>query len=446
MLDLARRDYRALSNMLNPDAFAEEIFGFHAQQVVEKALKSWISLWGIVYPYEHDLRLLYQALEDAGERDIAPFRSLVHLSDFAVGFRYSVYDDELLDRQGTLDSVGRVVEHVNQLVGAAEAVPRDVLDNLCARKEATMVSLLSLLLGAAGAAGAAEPFDPATLKPFTAGGMYLDKFEMGLYPGGKNEIPEAHQKAGVRVAGRIKPLNAAGEADEKEGRILAVVFGHSNCSMYFSALQAALREHAAELHPRFELLNAAVGGQQLPQLRQLKGPVWDRAAKLLERPGYSPKQVQVLFLHTTWHGAGNRPGNPPGPFPETMQQMQRDMAVVIEHCLKTYPNLWLAYLTCDGFRHFTNFEPHVWREAFAFKWLIESQLKGDQEVAYEDKPDRPRRLPWLQWGPYIWDNTWDKSYFTDGVHPAPKARDIFVRKYWDFLKSDPVARPWLLKP
>jgi hypothetical protein len=136
---------------------------------------------------------------------------------------------------------------------------------------------------------------------------------------------------------------------------------------------------------------------------------------------------------------------PPGPFPETMQQMQRDMAAVLEHCLKLYPNLRIAYLTCDGFRHFTGFEPHVWREAFAFKWLIESQVKGDDGTAFEDKAGKTRRLPWLQWGPYIWDNTWDRSYFTDGVHPARKALDIFVGKYWDFLKADPVARPWLFQ-
>jgi len=303
-----------------------------------------------------------------------------------------------------------------------------------------------VLLGAAQPAGAGEPFDPATLKPFTAGVPYLEKYETGLYPGGKNEIPDAHRQAGVRVAAAVKPLNAAGEVDEKEGRILALVFGHSNCSMYFSALQAQLRARAAELHPRFEMINAAVGGQQMPQLRQLRGPVWDKAQRMLERPGYSPKQVQVLFLHTTWHGAGNRGGMPPGPFPETMQQMQRDMATVLEHCLEVCPNLRIACLTCDGFRHFTGFEPHVWQEAFAFKWLIERQLKGEEGTAFEDREGKPRRLPWLQWGPYIWDNAWDRSYFTDGVHPAPKARDIFVRAYWEFLKADPVARPWLLKP
>ncbi|MBI5724950.1 MAG: hypothetical protein HZA50_13400 [Planctomycetes bacterium] len=289
-------------------------------------------------------------------------------------------------------------------------------------------------------------FDPASLKPFTDGGKYLDKYVTGLYPDGKNEIPAEHLKAGQRIAATIKPLDADGKVDEANGKILALVMGHSNCQMYFMALNQQIKANSGQLNPRFELLNAAVGGQQMPQLRELKGAVWDKAAQLTSAPGYSAKQVQILFLHTTYHGAKNRPIRPPGAFPETMQQMQKDMATVLEHCVKTYPNLKIAYLTCDGFRHFSNFEPHVWQEAFAFKWLIESQIKGEAGTAFEDKDGKARPLPWLQWGPYIWDNTWDKSYFRDdGVHPIAKATDIFVKKYWSFLIADPVAKTWLWK-
>ncbi|MBI5723035.1 MAG: hypothetical protein HZA50_03675 [Planctomycetes bacterium] len=289
-------------------------------------------------------------------------------------------------------------------------------------------------------------FDPANLKPFTDGGKYLDKYETGLYPGGKNDIPAEHLKAGERIAATIKPLDANGKVDEANGKILALVMGHSNCSMYFTALNQQFKASASQLNPRFELLNAALAGQQLPQLRELKGRVWDKAEQLTSAPGYSAKQVQILFLHTTYHGAKNHPIRPPGAFPETMQQMQKDLAAVLEHCVKTYPNLKIAYLTCDGFRHFSNYEPHVWQEAFAFKWLIESQIKGEASTAFEDKDGKARPLTWLQWGPYIWDNTWDKSYFRDdGVHPIAKATDIFVKKYWSFLIADPVAKTWLWK-
>jgi hypothetical protein len=285
-------------------------------------------------------------------------------------------------------------------------------------------------------------FDPATLQPFTSGSPYLGQYETGLYPGGTNEMPEAHRQAGERIAATIQALDTSGAPDLINGRILALVWGHSNTMLYFEALQAHLAEHAVELNPHFELVNAAVGGNQLPEISRLDEGVWKNASELLNSGGYSALQVQVLFLHTTYHGCCNGERTPPGPFPDSMQSMQRDLARVLEHAVQVYPNLKIAYLTSDGFRHYTGFEPHVWQEAFAYKWLIESQINGEPGMEYEG-PNR--RLPWLAWGPYIWDNTWDPSYFTDGVHPAEKALGIFVDKYWQYLSNDSVTRRWLFR-
>lgn len=300
------------------------------------------------------------------------------------------------------------------------------------------VLLLSIPLRAAES-------DVAGLRPLTdTTGKYLDQ-PMGLYPGASNEIPKAHREAGVRIARTIRPLDADGKPDDANGKTVALVMGHSNCRDYFTAFQQHLKAKSDELHPRFEMINAAVGGNQLPEIRRLRGPVWERAQKALSQPGYSPKQVQVLFLHTTYHGANNRGGTPARPFPRTMKDMETDLAAVLAHAAETWPNLKVAYLTADGLRRYTGFEPHVYQEGFAIKWLIESQIRGEADVAYEAGEGKPR-LPWLQWGPYIWDPTWDKTYFTDGVHPAPKARAIFVEKYWEMLSNDPVARPWMFKP
>ncbi len=38
-LGIAERDYRAVRGMEDPETFSAEIFGFHVQQAVEKALK-----------------------------------------------------------------------------------------------------------------------------------------------------------------------------------------------------------------------------------------------------------------------------------------------------------------------------------------------------------------------------------------------------------------------
>lgn len=50
MLRMAHKDFSALTDMLDNAVFADEIFGFHAQQAVEKALKAWLCAHGIAYP------------------------------------------------------------------------------------------------------------------------------------------------------------------------------------------------------------------------------------------------------------------------------------------------------------------------------------------------------------------------------------------------------------
>ena len=55
LLALANKDLQAIMAMPDRSVFATEIFGFHAQQAVEKALKAWLSLAGARYPKAHDL-------------------------------------------------------------------------------------------------------------------------------------------------------------------------------------------------------------------------------------------------------------------------------------------------------------------------------------------------------------------------------------------------------
>ena len=66
MLVIAKRDLKALGGMLDSDVFAYEIFGFHAQQTAEKALKAWISALGGKYGFTHDLGLLLVSLKALG--------------------------------------------------------------------------------------------------------------------------------------------------------------------------------------------------------------------------------------------------------------------------------------------------------------------------------------------------------------------------------------------
>jgi HEPN domain-containing protein len=123
MILLAQRDLRALRGMLDADTFADEIFGFHAQQAVEKTLKAWLSLLGIEYPRIHDLEELLELLEEHAKPVSEPFHRLVNLTDFAVQFRYEIFDAVTgqLDRPEVIRQVTELLEHVERLLKEAEA-------------------------------------------------------------------------------------------------------------------------------------------------------------------------------------------------------------------------------------------------------------------------------------------------------------------------------------
>ncbi len=67
MLRMAQRDLKALGGMEDAEVFADEIFGFHVQQAVEKSLKAWLCAIGITYPFTHQIDRLLVLLRDANE-------------------------------------------------------------------------------------------------------------------------------------------------------------------------------------------------------------------------------------------------------------------------------------------------------------------------------------------------------------------------------------------
>jgi len=93
MLSMAQKDLRAIQGMADPDVFADEVYGFHAQQAVEKALKAWLSLVGLEYPRIHDLGELLELLLDQEQSIPSQFIALTDLTDFAVQFRYESFED-----------------------------------------------------------------------------------------------------------------------------------------------------------------------------------------------------------------------------------------------------------------------------------------------------------------------------------------------------------------
>ncbi|MHB8767346.1 MAG: HEPN domain-containing protein [Deferrisomatales bacterium] len=120
LLDMARKDLAALRAMGDREAFAEEVFGFHAEQAAEKALKAWAAGLGCKYPFRHDLGELLSLLEGEGE-EVGPFWGVVAYTDFGVRFRYEALGEEEtpLDRQVGCAEVAALVEHVAKLLEQA---------------------------------------------------------------------------------------------------------------------------------------------------------------------------------------------------------------------------------------------------------------------------------------------------------------------------------------
>jgi HEPN domain-containing protein len=87
LLRLAERHLGSLRGTLDPGTFAEEDWGFLAQQTLEKLFKALLVLHCQEPPRSHSLQLLLQELARCGETlGVAP--ELLELDDFAVLARY----------------------------------------------------------------------------------------------------------------------------------------------------------------------------------------------------------------------------------------------------------------------------------------------------------------------------------------------------------------------
>ena len=111
----AEKDVSALRHMDDAEAFADEIFGLHAQQATEKLFKAWLALLGETYPLVHDLRRLLEMLTDR-EPEANRFRALIDYTPYAVQFRYIGQDAPAgsLDRKETVEEVNTLLEEVRR--------------------------------------------------------------------------------------------------------------------------------------------------------------------------------------------------------------------------------------------------------------------------------------------------------------------------------------------
>ena len=117
LVETAERNLSALRGMGDPGVFAEKIFGFHAQQAIEKSFMAWIALMGGVYPITHDLALLLAALKTHNP-EAARFAGLTVYTRDAVPLRDAAANPggRPLDRPGVIPRVAALVERVRSAI------------------------------------------------------------------------------------------------------------------------------------------------------------------------------------------------------------------------------------------------------------------------------------------------------------------------------------------
>jgi len=118
-LRLAREDFLALTHMLDEETFRQRIFGFQAQQSVEKALKAWILAHDRSHPHTHDLSLLLGILMDLGA-DSEQYLKLIDLTNYATHWRYELHltDTDSLDRDLVLADVASMLDAIELAIEA----------------------------------------------------------------------------------------------------------------------------------------------------------------------------------------------------------------------------------------------------------------------------------------------------------------------------------------
>ncbi|MBI2441368.1 MAG: HEPN domain-containing protein [Lentisphaerae bacterium] len=119
MLNKAAEDEDVLDAALAGAKISDEIFGFHAQQAVEKLLKARLVSLGVDYPRAHNLLTLMELLAATNDPLPDEFAELFHLTPFATTFRSEEAGEPVLpDRSALRVKIRRLREFVQQRIAA----------------------------------------------------------------------------------------------------------------------------------------------------------------------------------------------------------------------------------------------------------------------------------------------------------------------------------------
>jgi hypothetical protein len=275
----------------------------------------------------------------------------------------------------------------------------------------------------------------------------------GLYPGGSNTRPPAHEAAGVALAHQVQPLNAAGQPSPS-GKIGLTSLGMSNTATEFGAFIDLAAGDAAR-SDQVVLVNGAASNGVLERwvdpASQFYTTYWGHLNQQVAAAGLTAAQVQVVWVKVAQAGSLSN-------FPADMQAVEAQYELLAHELRTRFANLKIAYFSSRTraytYQRGLSPEPAAFEYGFAVRWLIEKQLGGDPALNY-DSARGPVVAPYLAWGPYLWidgqnprsdGRTWPASMLADDcTHPSPAGALAVAEMLLDFFKTDTTAAPWFLE-
>jgi hypothetical protein len=279
-------------------------------------------------------------------------------------------------------------------------------------------------------------------------------FQGGFYPDGKNQRPEAHEAAGLRLASKVLPVDGDGKPSA-DGKIVLLSVGMSNTSQSSVGFERELKGYH-DKNPRLLFVNGAQGGMTAQAIQEPEDGgsgtrYWTEVDRRLKSAGVARGQVQVIWIKQA--DAGPSQG-----FPAYAQKLQAELTRIVQLLPARFPNVKLVFLSSRTYGGYAktrlNPEPYAYESGFSVKWLIERQIKGDAELNY-DADKGAVKAPWLSWGPYLWAQgstkradgfSYDETDFTanDGTHQSASGQAKVGKLLLDFFKNDTTTRPWFV--
>jgi hypothetical protein len=288
----------------------------------------------------------------------------------------------------------------------------------------------------------------------------------GLYPNGADNRPAAHLNAGIQIANQIRPLNASGQVDNTNGKIVMVSVGMSNTTMEWAVGDEVTHDltraftyratHDPALNPQMIIINCAQSGRTAINWSNLGDPTWATAIQRVTNTMVNGQRITTNQVQIAWVKLALANPSTYGPFPTHVRQFENYLEMTVRNIKTVFPNAKIAFVSTRT-RSYSddpaglNPEPYAYETGFGVKWMIQKQINGDPSLRFSGLNPV---APYLCWGPYFWIDglnrrsdgaIWNcNDLVTDFTHPSSSGVNKVSSQLLAFFKTDPTATPWYL--